>query len=130
MTLWTANAMCLVEGGSTATTLPTGTTLSASTTGTWITNLYEQILGRDPGATELANWVSAVQAGTYTPAQVAQIFVPSDFWTDRLVVKVTNIVPEKAPADQNQLFGDDLFVNVADAPTSFAALLYSSGRYQ
>jgi hypothetical protein len=65
-------------GGSSTSTLPTGTTQSASTTGTWITNLYEQILGRAPSATELANWVSAVQAGTFTPAQVAQIFVTSN----------------------------------------------------
>jgi hypothetical protein len=62
------------------------------------------------------------RVGNLVPGQVAQIFVPSDFWTDRLVVKVTNVVPEKPPAEQNVFFGDDLFVNVADAPTSFAVL--------
>ena len=52
------------------------------------------------------------------PGQVAHFFVPSDIFTDRLVVKITNIVPE---ADrQNTLFGDDLFVMGVDAPTSFA----------
>ena len=56
------------------------------------------------------------------PGQVAQIFVPSDFWTDRLEVKITNVVAEKAPEEQNALFFDDLFVNVADAPTSVAVL--------
>ncbi|HVX13124.1 MAG TPA: DUF4214 domain-containing protein [Pirellulales bacterium] len=65
-------------GGSQTGLTTSTTTVSAGTTGTWITNLYEQILGRGPSATELANWVNQVQSGTFTPAQVAQIFVTSN----------------------------------------------------
>jgi hypothetical protein len=55
-----------------------------------------------------------------TPGQVAHFFVPSDIFTDRLVVKITNIVPELPADQQNAFFGDDLFVMGVDAPTSFA----------
>ena len=54
------------------------------------------------------------------PGQVAHFFVPSDILTDRLVVKITSIVRELPPEDQNIFFGDDLFVMGVDAPTSFA----------
>jgi hypothetical protein len=53
-----------------------------------------------------------------SPGQVAQFFVPSDSFTDRLVVNITNIVPEGP--NQNVFFGDDLLVMGLDAPTSFA----------
>jgi hypothetical protein len=53
------------------------------------------------------------------PGQVAQFFVESDYKTDTLVVSFSNITRALPPEQQNQLFGDDLFVNVADAPTSF-----------
>lgn len=52
------------------------------------------------------------------PGQVAQLFVPSDDRTSRLVVTLSDVTPELAADQQNQLFGDDVFVNVADAPTS------------
>ena len=53
------------------------------------------------------------------PGQAAQLFVPSDDRTTKLVVSFTNVTPEFAPAQQNQLFGDDIILEVADAPTSF-----------
>ena len=53
------------------------------------------------------------------PGQVAQFFVRSRKDTDRLVVTLRNITPELAPSQQNVLFGDDIFFQVADAPTSF-----------
>ena len=53
-----------------------------------------------------------------TPGQVAHFFIPSDAFTERLVVRITNIVPEAM--QPNTLFGDDLFVMGVDAPTSFA----------
>jgi hypothetical protein len=53
------------------------------------------------------------------PGQAAQFFVDADFKTDRLVVTFSNVTPALPPTQQNQLFGDDLFVRVADAPTSF-----------
>ena len=46
--------------------------------------------------------------------------MPSDIFTNQLVVKITNVDPELEPPDQNLRFGDDLFVMGVDAPTSFA----------
>ena len=54
------------------------------------------------------------------PGQVAQFFVQSSERTEKLSVTLRNITPEFAPAQQNQIFGDDLFVQVVDAPTSQA----------
>ncbi len=54
------------------------------------------------------------------PGQVAQFFVPSSDRTDQFTVKVENVTPELPPASQNQLFGDDIFIQATDAPTSFA----------
>jgi hypothetical protein len=59
------------------------------------------------------------------PGQVKQFFVPSDVWTDQLTVSLSNITPELPPAGQNQLFGDDIFLNVVDAPTSVGILRLS-----
>jgi subtilisin family serine protease len=52
------------------------------------------------------------------PGEVAQIFVPSDSFTSKLTVTIDQVVPELAPSAQNQLFGDDIFYIVGDAPTS------------
>jgi hypothetical protein len=57
------------------------------------------------------------------PGQVAQFFVQTAI-DDKLTIRLTNIAPENPPATQNQLFGDDLFVLVNDAPTSFSELLF------
>ncbi|HVO10323.1 MAG TPA: S8 family serine peptidase [Vicinamibacteria bacterium] len=61
----------------------------------------------------------SAHVATLKPGQVKQVFVPVDDSTDQLTITVKNVTPEQAPAGQNQLFGDDLFVAVADAPTSF-----------
>jgi subtilisin family serine protease len=53
------------------------------------------------------------------PGQVAHFFVPTDLDTRTIRVRVTDIVIE-APAEQNQVFGDDLLVQIVDAPTSLA----------
>ena len=53
------------------------------------------------------------------PGEVAQIFVPSDVLTSNLTVTIDQITPELPPEAQNQLFGDDIFYSIADAPTSF-----------
>lgn len=53
------------------------------------------------------------------PGQVAQFFVPSDKTTDALTVTLSNITPELPPAEQNFFFGDDVFLNIVDSPTSF-----------
>ena len=57
------------------------------------------------------------------PGQVAQFFVPSDATTDALTVTLTNITPELPPDQQNFFFGDDVFLNIVDAPTSFGDFL-------
>lgn len=53
------------------------------------------------------------------PGQVAHFFVRSRTDTDRLVVRLRNISPELAPGQQNVFFGDDIFLRIQDAPTSF-----------
>jgi hypothetical protein len=53
------------------------------------------------------------------PGQVKQFFVESDPFTDEISVDLTNITRELPPAQQNQLFGDDVYFKVVDAPTSF-----------
>jgi hypothetical protein len=53
------------------------------------------------------------------PGQVRQIFIPVEDRTDQFTVTLKNITRSLPPAQQNPLFGDDLFVTVADAPTSF-----------
>jgi hypothetical protein len=52
------------------------------------------------------------------PGEVAQIFVPSDALTSNLTVTIKDVTPELAPDQQNQLFGDDILYQIADAPTS------------
>jgi hypothetical protein len=59
------------------------------------------------------------------PGQVTQFFVPSDVRTDRLTVTLSNITPELPAAEQNALFGDDVFLNVVDAPTSLGVFRLS-----
>jgi hypothetical protein len=65
------------------------------------------------------------------PGQVAQIFVPSDFLTSKFTVTVDQVRPELPAERQNRFIvcgekgakffcGDDVFVQVVDAPTSVA----------
>jgi subtilisin family serine protease len=53
------------------------------------------------------------------PGQVAHFFVPNGDDTTSIRIHVTDIVPE-APGEQNVVFGDDLLIQVVDAPTSLA----------
>jgi hypothetical protein len=59
------------------------------------------------------------------PGQVIQFFVPSDVRTDQLTVTLSNITPELPAAQQNMFFGDDIFLNVVDAPTSLGVFRLS-----
>jgi hypothetical protein len=52
------------------------------------------------------------------PGEVAQIFVPSDFLTSKLIVQIHDVDPELPIDQQNQIFGDDILFQIADAPTS------------
>jgi subtilisin family serine protease len=53
------------------------------------------------------------------PGQVQQFFVESDPFTDEIDVEITNVTPQLPPDEQNQLFGDDVYFKIVDAPTSF-----------
>jgi subtilisin family serine protease len=53
------------------------------------------------------------------PGQVAHFFVPTELDTRAVHVNITNIVVE-APGEQNQVFGDELLVQIVDAPTSLS----------
>jgi subtilisin family serine protease len=53
------------------------------------------------------------------PGQVAQFFVESDPFTEKISVDLTNITRQLPPDQQNQLFGDDVYFKIVDAPTSF-----------
>lgn len=68
---------------------------------------------------QFRNNKSVTQLNGLKPGEVAQIFVPSDPFTSRLTVTIDQITPALPPAGQNQLFGDDVFFMIADAPTSF-----------
>ncbi len=59
------------------------------------------------------------------PGEVRQLYVPTLDNTDDLTVTVKNVTPTLAPASQNQLFGDDIFLTVDDAFTSFAQTVAS-----
>lgn len=64
------------------------------------------------------------------PGEAAQIFVPSDLFTSSFTVTVDRVTPELPEEQQNQFFfcgpegeflcGDDVIVQIVDAPTSFA----------
>jgi hypothetical protein len=53
------------------------------------------------------------------PGEVTQFLVPADPWTDQFTATFANITPELPPEQQNQFFGDDILVRIADAPTSY-----------
>ena len=53
------------------------------------------------------------------PGQVAQFFLEAENRTDQFSVSLQNITPELPPSEQNQLFTDDILLNIVDSPTSF-----------
>ena len=59
------------------------------------------------------------------PGQVKHYFVRIDKRTHQLDVALENIQPALDPADQNPFFGDDIFLAIVDAPTSFNSTLAS-----
>ena len=72
-----------------------------------VTKLYQDTLGRAPDSAGLANWVSWIRSGTFTPAQVASLFYASDeyyartggtasAWVTSLYVKLLNRQPDAA----------------------------------
>lgn len=70
-----------------------------------------------------ANFVgdtSTTHLSNLKPGQVAQVYVLTQDSTDDLKVTIKNVTPALPPAQQNQFFGDDIFLTVDDAFTSFA----------
>ena len=53
------------------------------------------------------------------PGQVKQFFLVSNDDTSRFVVSIEDVQPELPATEQNALFGDDLFIAIVDAPTSY-----------
>jgi subtilisin family serine protease len=62
---------------------------------------------------------STTHLSNLKPGQVTQLYVLTQDSTDDLAVTVKNVAPALPPASQNQLFGDDVFLTVDDAYTSF-----------
>ncbi|HSS47985.1 MAG TPA: S8 family serine peptidase [Thermoanaerobaculia bacterium] len=63
---------------------------------------------------------STTHLNNLKPGQMAQLYVLTQDSIDDLTVTVQNVTPALPPASQNQLFGDDIFLTVDDAYTSFA----------
>lgn len=58
------------------------------------------------------------QLNNLKPGQMVQLYVPTLDSTDSLTVTIENVTPALPPAQQNQLFGDDVFLTVVDALTT------------
>jgi hypothetical protein len=56
---------------------PSASTESNPPSSGWVDNLYQNVLGRQPSATEVSNWNTAISAGQMTDSQVAQTFLDS-----------------------------------------------------
>jgi len=59
------------------------------------------------------------------PGEVAHFFIESSDKTDALRFEFSNITPALPPAEQNLVYGDDLFIKIQDALTSDEATVFS-----
>lgn len=66
--------------------------------------------------TGMATWENSI---TLLPGQAQQYFVETRGTTKSIQVNLTAITPELPPEQQNELFTDDVAVNIIDAPLSF-----------
>jgi hypothetical protein len=55
------------------------------------------------------------------PGQMVQLYVPATDATENFTVTVKNVTPTLPAGQQNQLFGDDVFLTINDAFTTFAS---------
>lgn len=60
------------------------------------------------------------------PGQVRQFFINTTTETEALIIRISDLMPELPPAEQNAFFGDDLYVVVQDAITSTEGTLASA----
>jgi hypothetical protein len=82
-------------------------------TGSVVANIRN--LGFTP--VDFNNNVFTTRIRNLRPGEVAHFFVQTRDEVNQLTVRLRNLKPELPPEQQNQLFGDDLYVRVADAPT-------------
>jgi len=109
-----AAAAAALAAGTVSSSIP----LNKPNTGNEAVRINVQRLGFD--TVNFLNDRFATRVTDLRPGQVAQFFVRSRIDTTRFVVNIGNVTPANPPAQQNQLFGDDVFVQINDAPTSFA----------
>lgn len=64
------------------------------------------------------------------PGEVEHLLVPTDDETAAITVTVSNIQPELPIDQQNQLYGDDIYLTVVDAPTSYNDVLASEFLFE
>jgi hypothetical protein len=68
------------------------------------------------------NNVFSTRIRNLKPGQVAQFFVRTTDEVNQLTVRFRNLTRELPPEQQNQLFGDDFYVRIADAATHIVSL--------
>jgi hypothetical protein len=82
-------------------------------TGSMVYNI--RTLGFRP--VDFASNVFSTRLRNLRPGEVAQFFVQTKDDVDQLIVRFRNLTRQLPPEQQNQLFGDDFYVRVADATT-------------
>jgi Subtilase family len=106
-------ASAKLAGGHVSSFLPVGLTSPSVPLNLLLLGIHPVHFSGNTSTTHLSN---------LKPGQVAQLYVQTEDKTDDLSVTVENVTPALPPASQNQLFGDDVFVTIDDAYTSFAVV--------
>jgi hypothetical protein len=75
------------------------------------------LLGITP--VRFTNDVATKHLTNLKPGQMAQLYLKAEEDTESFQITLSNITPTLPAAQQNQLFGDDLFVTILDSYTSF-----------
>ena len=62
---------------------------------------------------------------TLAPGETEHVLVPTNSKTSSVVVNISDVEPQLPITEQNVIFGDDVYLTVVDAPTSFNEVLAS-----
>ena len=62
---------------------------------------------------------------TLVPGEAEHVLVPTNAETASIMVSISDVQPQLPLNEQNVIFGDDVFITVVDAPTSFNDVLAS-----